>query len=134
MQVCQRQPVALPSASGVFTGLQTGSQPRAALPRHRCVWQRSQTSRRQLSSLKVAAESSPDQSSATANPQPDNADPPDRRALLAGAAVLLGVGGVVATRGGKGSPTFSTLENGSVDLDAALANGKPTIIEFYAAW
>lgn len=63
-----------------------------------------------------------------------NAGQPDRRGLLAGSAVLIGVGGFLATRSGKGAPSFASLEKDSIDLDTALANGKPTIIEFYAAW
>ena len=62
------------------------------------------------------------------------AEQPDRRGLLAGSAVLIGAGGFLATRSGRGAPSFASLEKGSIDLDTALANGKPTIIEFYAAW
>ena len=72
--------------------------------------------------------------SSSLEPSGNGPEQPDRRALLAGAAVLLGTGGVFATRSGKGAPTFASLEQGSIDLDVALANGKPTIIEFYAAW
>lgn len=84
-------------------------------------------------SLKTKATDQQTQQSQS-NLEPPVNEQPDRRALLAGAAVLLGTGGVLATRAGKGAPSFASLEKGSMDLDAALANGKPTIIEFYAAW
>ena len=64
----------------------------------------------------------------------DSTGQPDRRGVLAGAAVLLGAGGFLATRSGPSAPSFASLEKGAIDLDTALANGKPTIIEFYAAW
>ena len=95
--------------------------------------QRPPVLRRQVPRLQIKAESSSEQS----NPLPsksENASPPDRRGLLAGAAVVLGVGGFLATRSGQGAPSFASLEKNSIDLDTALANGKPTIIEFYAAW
>lgn len=58
--------------------------------------------------------------------------PSDRRALLAGGAV--GAGALFAVLSRKQAVTFAALEKGAVDLDTALANGKPTIIEFYASW
>ncbi len=33
-----------------------------------------------------------------------------------------------------GGPTLATLEQMSVPLEVALANGKPTVMEFYADW
>lgn len=84
-------------------------------------------------SLKTKAIDQQTQESVTPPPDTGSGEP-DRRAVLAGAAVLLGTGGVLATRAGKGAPSFASLQKGSVDLDVALANGKPTIIEFYAAW
>lgn len=89
-----------------------------------------------VSRLLSAKATEPENEHSQSSPEPAVPAPeqPYRRGLLAGAAVLLGTGGFFATRTGQGAPSFASLEKGSIDLDAALANGKPTIIEFYAAW
>ena len=47
---------------------------------------------------------------------------------VASAAVLFAV-----SRGGD-APTLATLEKMSTPLEVALANDKPTVLEFYASW
>ena len=81
-----------------------------------------------------ATEQETEHSQGSPEPAVPAPEQPGRRGLLAGTAVLLGTGGFLATRTGKSTPSFASLEKGSIDLDTALANGKPTIIEFYAAW
>lgn len=54
--------------------------------------------------------------------------------IIAGAAVALGVGLFVATRLDGSTPTLATLQADSLPLDVALANPKPTLLEFYATW
>ena len=54
--------------------------------------------------------------------------------LLAAGAVGFAVAAFLFSRFGTGVPSLGTLEQASMPLDTALANGKPTIMEFYASW
>jgi thiol-disulfide isomerase/thioredoxin len=74
-------------------------------------------------------------------PQPAGAPPPSSNssgggAALAGGAAAAGVAIFLAARalsGGAGA-SLAALEEASLDLDAALRNGRPTLVEFYAPW
>lgn len=76
-----------------------------------------------------STESAPEQASAD-SPPPQ----PLSGRLLASTAVGIGVAAFLATRFASGAPSLSSLEKASVPLDTALANGKPTLLEFYANW
>ena len=60
-------------------------------------------------------------------------DPASGGKALAGAGFALGVALFAATSLG-GAPTLASLERDAIPLDAALANGRPTVVEFYADW
>ena len=57
-----------------------------------------------------------------------------RNITIAIAAVLLGVGLYLATQFQSSHVSLSTVAERSVPLQVALANGKPTVLEFYADW
>ena len=54
--------------------------------------------------------------------------------VLAWVGAAVGVALFAGTRLAGESPTLASLAAKSVPLDVALANGKPTLIEFYADW
>lgn len=67
-----------------------------------------------------------DQTDPSSGPSASNSGP-----LLAGAAIATGIG-LFALSVSTSGPSFASLEEDAVPLDVALANGKPTLVEFYA--
>ncbi|MEO0376088.1 MAG: thioredoxin family protein [Cyanobacteria bacterium P01_A01_bin.17] len=57
-----------------------------------------------------------------------------RNLLIALSAVVLAVVLFLGVRGQTQRPSLSALATASVPLDTALANGQPTLLEFYADW
>jgi len=66
-------------------------------------------------------------------PPPPPEEPANNGKAIAGAGFALGVALFVGGLGG-GAPTLASLEKDAVPLDVALANGRPTVVEFYADW
>ena len=52
--------------------------------------------------------------------------------MAAGVALFLGT--KFGVNPAAAAPTLATLEARAVDLDTALTNGKPSLVEFYADW
>ena len=73
-------------------------------------------------------------------PSPSPSSPPPQQAqqpfgqLLALAAVGVGAAAFILSRFSSGAPNLSSLEKTAVPFDTALANGKPSLLEFYANW
>ncbi|PZD73931.1 Thioredoxin [Acaryochloris thomasi RCC1774] len=57
-----------------------------------------------------------------------------RNLLIALSAAVLAVVLFFGVRGQTQSPSLTALATASVPLDTALANGQPTLLEFYADW
>jgi len=119
-------------------------QPRASIDRRRIVpstisIRRALPRANRAASLRAprAAERDPTQPETSPPPAPPPPSPPEDPAsggkALAGAGFALGVALFAATSLG-GAPTLASLERDAIPLDAALANGRPTVVEFYADW
>ena len=62
------------------------------------------------------------------------ASQPSNSVLLAMGSIGLAVVAFVASRSLLGRPALDELRLQSMPLDSALANGRPTVLEFYADW
>lgn len=81
-------------------------------------------------SVETSTPSAPQQQVAPPTPP----QPAGNKGLLAGSAVGFGAGLFIALRLAAGGASFAALEADSIPLDAALGNGRPTVLEFYADW
>ena len=63
-----------------------------------------------------------------------SSSPPSKGHLIAASSIGFGIALFVLGRVGLGGPSFAALEAGSIPLDEALGNGRPTVVEFYADW
>lgn len=79
-------------------------------------------------------EKSDSQSYQSSSPETAATSPLDsgNKSFVAGGAVGLGVALFLGARFSMGAPSFATVEANSVPLEAALSNGRPTVLEFYA--
>ncbi|KAL6776299.1 CCS5 [Auxenochlorella protothecoides x Auxenochlorella symbiontica] len=93
-------------------------------------------------SVSAASRDSTPASSASTTPptqegvRPDSLPAPDTSLgkKLAGGALVGTLAVFLAARGLTGPTSLEQLKSDAVDLDIALTNGKPTLIEFYADW
>lgn len=95
-------------------------------------------SRRNAAIVFVLKKITQEETSTSGSPEVEVRSPPEESTglnnqLLAGGAALAGIALFLFTRLGSGV-SFSDLQSRSVSLDTALANGKPTVVEFYATW
>ncbi|MGF1602099.1 MAG: thioredoxin domain-containing protein [Thermosynechococcaceae cyanobacterium] len=57
-----------------------------------------------------------------------------RNLLIAGAAMVLAIALFIGLQGQTQRPSLTALAESSMPLNEALANGQPTLLEFYADW
>lgn len=110
-------------SSSAFTGPSCSRGPRR--PNGRILYRYRATEREETS---VSEEPT------TASAPPVGDEETSSKGFLAGGAVGLGVALFIVGKIGLGGPSFAALEAGSLPLDEALGNGKPTVLEFYADW
>lgn len=74
------------------------------------------------------------ESAPTPNPQEVGLAKRLRNLLIALVAIILSVSLVLGLKTETGSASLASLAESSTPLEVALANGKPTLMEFYANW